>query len=268
MVRQKKIILAVAACILVLLFALLFKYVCDGYDHDVDGLTAMVSSVRLMISGDDYINVGKDKYVFRAGALRKLIAEQYGEYTMYAGKQGDEDDEESEILYAGTVIKDGKKYNPAGLPIFHQNFYSVNFRPYSEFFYEPHDWGKEKLRLNSKTNVWEVSVDYGATYNELLLEDRIIEIALEEAKKDRYRDEFHQSAIYSQVSSVFLQIGSQQIVGHRHEALYDDITDKAKGYADCIYVVRLMDETDPLNSVILYLDGLTGDVVDYVLLND
>lgn len=78
--KTKKIIIIVASTLIGLL---LMGYILLGSfstKPGMNGFTVTNGMIRLLLSGEDYIKVGEDRYLYRSGSLHKIVEEEYDSY--------------------------------------------------------------------------------------------------------------------------------------------------------------------------------------------
>ena len=123
---------------------------------------------------------------------------------------------------------------------------------------------EEGYRCRTADDVCEITVNGGESFREILSEDTIREYAQAEVKKEKYKGTYHQDALYTDISSVALRIGNTVVT----ENVYSYYPAHLGNRSSCIYCLRIMDENDPLNSVILYYDAYTGALLEWESLSD
>lgn len=80
MVNAKKIVIWIISTFIGLL---LVAYLLLGFFWDkpgIDGFSVLHGVVRLNITGEDYVKVGEDRYLFRNGEFQKLLETEYSSY--------------------------------------------------------------------------------------------------------------------------------------------------------------------------------------------
>ena len=135
MVNAKKIIICIISTFIGLL---LVAYLLLGVFWDkpgIDGFSVLHGAVRLNITGEDYVKVGEDRYLFRKGKFQELLETEYSSYsyTDYI-KYYDEPLTETDLFKVCLVKKGDEVLKPKGVNvgILVKGVHSAYFAPYEE----------------------------------------------------------------------------------------------------------------------------------------
>lgn len=139
--RNKMMVGILAAVVGVVVLTYLFLGLVSS-KPGMNGFTVTNGMICMLLTGDDYKEVGEDRYLYRAGNLKQIIENEYASYTFIDNIY----DKEPELLKTSLVIKDSQKLKGSGhsvwsLPgallrfcdrhgIRYGEFYAVYYKPY------------------------------------------------------------------------------------------------------------------------------------------
>ncbi len=137
MSKRKKIIIWIVSVLGGLILLSYFVLCAFSGRPGINGFEVTHYTIKLLVSGDDYVKVKENCYIYRVGALDDIILNDYDGYRFRNGESPEDTDDISEINYislAKSVIveKDGKEYY-TGIPAvwfdFVDGIHSAYFRP-------------------------------------------------------------------------------------------------------------------------------------------
>ncbi len=138
MVNAKKIVIWIVSTFIGFL---LLAYLLLGFfwgKPGMDGFTVIHGVIRLHATGEDYVKVGENKYLYQDGTLYKIIENEYESYRFLieydpTGKQLS--DLNDSTLYKEVIVsKDGKDFEAKGVNVglLGDGVNSLYYVPYEE----------------------------------------------------------------------------------------------------------------------------------------
>ncbi len=134
MTKAKKITFCIILAV-ILLFVLGYAYLCHmSAKPGISGVNTINGMIRLVLSDNDYVKVGDDRYLFKNGKLDELIKAEYDSYDIDKKIQFDpiESLDTQMIMYGVTVTRGADNYRPVGVTvwssIFSDKYHSVYFK--------------------------------------------------------------------------------------------------------------------------------------------
>ncbi len=131
MKAKKYIIIATS----VLVGLLLLAYVALGIysvKPGMNGFTVTNGTIRLVVTGKDYVKVGENRYLYREGSLHKIILNEYDSYRLLWQPEYDhlsKVDETGLFKYV-IVSKDGQEFKGTGNGVWGIDARSIFYIPY------------------------------------------------------------------------------------------------------------------------------------------
>ena len=121
MTKGKKIALWIS---LILIAVLLLAYLLLGLlggKPGMSGFTVMHGTIRLYANGKDYVEIDENMYLYKDGALHKIIENEYESYRFlpeYDPADKQLSDLKDSTLYKEVVVsKDGKEFEATGFNV-------------------------------------------------------------------------------------------------------------------------------------------------------